>query len=78
MAMLYFGLMDVNIFIHHFVCIVGLTCSALQHHSADILSIGLVLAEISNPTLHIRMILRHLGLRYTKSYEIAEILYIGK
>lgn len=40
--------------------------------------VGLFLAEISNCPMHMRKILRSLGMRYTKSHEILEYLYFCK
>jgi len=38
---------------------------------------GLLVAEVSNPAMHMRTMLKHIGLRYSKSYEIAEFCYFG-
>lgn len=37
---------------------------------------GIFYAEISNVPMHVRAILRNLGLRYTKAYELCELSYI--
>ncbi len=36
---------------------------------------GLFIAEISNPAMHMRIMLKHIGLRYAQCYEIAEFCY---
>lgn len=38
---------------------------------------GLFYAEISNVPMHLRMLLKVTGLRYTKIYEANEIAYMG-
>ena len=36
---------------------------------------GLFVAEVSNPPMHMRIMLKHIGLRYSRSYEVAELCY---
>ena len=36
---------------------------------------GLFVAEVSNPAMHMRIMLKHVGLRYTRAYEVAEFCY---
>ena len=36
---------------------------------------GLFVAEVSNPAMHMRVMLKHIGLRYTRAYEVAEFTY---
>ena len=36
---------------------------------------GLFIAEVSNPAMHSRIMLKFLGLRYSRSYEVAELCY---
>jgi len=38
---------------------------------------GLFVAEVSNPSMHARIMLKHIGKRYTRSYEFAEFCYFG-
>ena len=37
--------------------------------------LGLFVAEVSNPAMHIRIMLRNMGKRYTRAYEVAEYTY---
>lgn len=77
-AMAYLGICDRSMFIHHLICIIGLSSGLWTGHAADILVGALFLTEISNPCMHVRVVLKHLGLRYTKAYETAELSYICK
>ena len=36
---------------------------------------GLLVAEVSNPAMHMRIMLKHVGLRYSRAYEVAEFCY---
>jgi len=76
LAMAYLGILDKSMIIHHGICITGLSFGLYTQTSADILIGALFLTEISNPPMHIRMVLRHFGLRYTKAYESCELSYI--
>lgn len=75
-AMAYFGLLDKGMFVHHFMCILGMLICLYENISANYLVAGLFISEISNPIMHARMVLKHLGLRYTKAYEVSEFSYI--
>ena len=37
--------------------------------------LGLFVAEVSNPAMHVRIMLRNVGKRYTRAYEVAEYTY---
>lgn len=77
-AMGYYGILDSSMTIHHNICFFGMTMSVLSQQSANSLVAALFVSEISNPAMHIRMVLKHLGKRYTKAYECAELTYIRK
>ena len=77
-AMAYLGILDRSMTIHHSICIGGLTAGLISGKSAEVLVGALFLTEISNPSMHIRNILRLLGFRYTKAYETAEVSYMRK
>jgi hypothetical protein len=64
--------------IHHSICISGFSTGLYSGKSADILVGALFLTEISNPPMHVRVVLKHMGLRYSKAYETAELVYICK
>lgn len=75
-AMAYLGLLDKGMFIHHSFCINGMYITLVGGISASYPIHGLFVTEISNPIMHVRMVIKHLGMRYTKAYEFAEISYI--
>jgi TLC domain len=79
-AMAYLGILDKSMTIHHAICIGGLSAGLWTGLSGDVLLGSIFVAEISNPSMHTRNMLRLLGFRYTKAYEVAEwsymILYI--
>jgi hypothetical protein len=76
--MAYLGILDRSMTIHHLICIFGLSAGLISGKSADVLVGALFLTEISNPSMHMRNMLRLLGFRYTKSYETAEVSYMSK
>ena len=77
-AMAYLGILDRSMTIHHLLCMGGLSGALVTGKSGDILVATIFLTEISNPAMHVRVILRLLGLRYTQAYETTEISYMGK
>ena len=78
MGCLYYGLWDAGLLIHHFLCLLGFG-SALWFNYGGIDSVGgLFVAEISNLPMHLRVILRNYGLRFTRSYEYCENIYLSK
>lgn len=74
--MAYFRMLDFDMTIHHFMCIFGMGGTLMSGNTAFSPISGLFVTEISNPIMHARMVLKHLGKRYTKSYELAELSYI--
>lgn len=77
-AMAYFRILDKSMFIHHNICIIGMLMGLVNGYSGDVLIAALFVSEVSNPAMHVRMVLKHLGLRYSKSYETAELIYMSK
>jgi hypothetical protein len=75
-AMAYFGILDNGMLLHHGMCVMGMVIALIEGISANYLIMGLFVAEISNPAMHFRMVMKHLGKRYTKAYEVAELTYI--
>jgi len=75
-AMAYYGLLDSTMTIHHWICIIGMSLPLTYDLSANFIVQGMFIAEGSNPFMHVRCILKHYGLRYTKSYETAEITFM--
>ncbi len=76
LVMAYFRILDSSMLIHHSICIFGMAFCVLTKSSAWYLIAAEFVSEISNPAMHVRMILKHLGLRYTKAYELAELVYM--
>lgn len=77
-AMAYLRILDFDMTIHHMMCVMGMySCLLLGDTGFSPIS-GLFVTEISNPIMHVRMVIKHLGKRYTKAYELAELSYIRK
>jgi len=76
-AMAYYGLLDKTMVIHHAICIVGMSLPLTYDMSANFIVMGMFIAESSNPFMHVRVILKHYGLRYTKAYECMEITFMS-
>jgi hypothetical protein len=76
-AMAYYGLLDKAMSIHHLICIIGMSYPLTYNMSANYIVMGMFVAECSNPAMHIKGILRHYGMRYTKAYEFWEITFLS-
>jgi hypothetical protein len=76
LAMAYYGLLDAPMTLHHVVVVIGEIMTVELGSSASLALAALFVAEISNPAMHIRVILKHLGLRYTKLYELFELTFV--
>ena len=74
--MAYYGLLDTTMILHHTMTATGMSLALITGTSASLVVNGMFIAEVSNPPMHIRVMLRHLGLRYSKFYEICEIWFI--
>jgi hypothetical protein len=72
----YYGLLDSAMFFHHILTAFGMCTCLMYGNSANLIIFGMFAAEVSNPMMHMRVILKHLGLRYTKAYEACEIGFI--
>lgn len=75
-AMVYYGLIDMAMTVHHWSCIIGMSLAFCKGVGANYIVMGMYVAEGSNAFMHIRIILRHYGLRYTKAYEMMELAFI--
>lgn len=75
LCMAYFGLLDIDMTLHHLLAIIvwfGAICTDRGgYHFIVCFGVG----EISNPAMHLRIIVKYLGLRYTRLYEFLEITY---
>ena len=74
--MVWYGLIDVAMTMHHWSCIIGMSIPLTYGMSANYIVMGMFVAEGSNAFMHIRSIIRHFGMRYTKSYEFCEISFM--
>jgi hypothetical protein len=63
--------------IHHVFCILGFGFAVYCGYGAIDSIGGLFVAEVSNFPMHMRVILRNFNLKNTKSYELAENIYLG-
>ena len=70
------GILDKAMTAHHILCVVGLLIPIYENLSANYCMLAIFLAEISNPSMTARHLLRLTGRRYTKSYETAELSFI--
>ena len=75
LAMAWFGLLDLDMTIHHLLCIAGMSYTLSLGKGANFVVAGLFVAEVSNPAMHMRIMLKHIGLRYARAYEVAEFCY---
>ena len=74
-SMAFFGLLDLDMAIHHLMCIGGIVMILIENKGASFVVNGLFVAEVSNPAMHCRVMLRYMGLRYSRAYEVAEYTY---
>lgn len=75
LGMYLFGLLELDMLIHHSLCIGGILAVVLSGHDLCHVVAGLFVAEVSNPAMHMRVMLRNIGKRYTLAYEYAEYTY---
>ena len=78
LSLAYLGILDCGMAIHHSICILGMAGVVVTNKDAYYLVIAMFWSEMSDPFLDAKIILRHLGLRYSKSYEIVEMFQFGK
>ena len=75
LAMAWLKLLDKDMTIHHILVIFGALITLEQNSGTGYFVLGLFVSEVSNPAMHIRIMLRNLGKRYTRAYEVAEYTY---
>ena len=68
-ACVYFRLADGGLVLHHSLCVLGYSSALIQGYGAIDSIGGLFVAEVSNFPMHLRVIFRNFGLRYTRVYE---------
>jgi hypothetical protein len=76
LACLFFGLYDSKLIIHHLLSICGFSFPFVAGKGIFAGIMGLFMAESSNFPMHFRVILKQMGLRHTKAYEIFDDMYI--
>ena len=64
--------------LHHLVCIFGFYGAILYNNSATEIMGALLLTEITNPSMHLREILKNYGLKKTKIYLVFDLIYMTK
>lgn len=74
----YYDLADTSLVCHHALAMSGYGISIISKFGAPSSIWGLMCAEVSNFPMHMRCIVRSLGMRYTKLYEVFEWTYFGK
>ena len=74
--MVYYGLIDRAMTMHHWACIIGMSLPLTYGMSANFIVMGMFVAEGSNSFMHIRAILRTFGFRFTKLYEFMDISFM--
>lgn len=74
--MIYFDLMTTGMFIHHCLSFLPMLFAFYSGNTANFVVNFIFIAEISNPAMHARLVIKHMGMRYTKLYEFLEISYI--
>lgn len=76
LVMAYLGLLDLPMTFHHGICHFGMMTTVVMGVSANYTVNGMFIAECSNPSMHLRVLLRHFGMRYTRAYEACEISFV--
>jgi len=77
LACMYYGLVDFGLVLHHGMVMIGYSSALFQQYGATEALIGLFFAEVSNFPMHLRMIVKQFGLRYTRLYEVLELIYMA-
>lgn len=77
-ACYYYDLFDMGLLIHHSLCILGYASGLASVYGSVVSLGGIYYAEVSNFPMHLRMIVRNMGLRYSYAYELFENLYLGR
>ena len=73
----WFKILDSEMLFHHTFCILGLYSGSVFNNSATEMIRSMIAAEISNPAMHMRMILKAYNLKFTKLYLLLEVYYLS-
>ena len=74
--MLFEGLLDRSMLVHHSLCMLLIYVALYENLGGNIALSTFFAAEISNPSMHTKHMLRIVGMRYTKAYEFAELSFL--
>lgn len=77
---LYYNLIDAWMLFHHIVCIAieAMALFSEGFRESYFIIVGLSVAEISNFTMHMTIILKNVGLQHSKIYQLIENCYFCK
>ena len=73
----YFDLLGFDMALHHISCMTAMASCAHYGKGSNFALMCLMTADFSMPIMHIRVFLKSVGLRYTRVYEVCEILFFG-
>ena len=73
--MAYFKLLDIDMTIHHILAVLLFIGAIGTGGGTNLFLVSLGFGEISNPAMHLRIMVKNLGMRYTRTYEVLEITY---
>lgn len=67
---------DKFVVIHHFFSICGLFIPYIENRNGIYSMIGLFVTEVSNPSMYMKNFLKMFGMRHTRIYEVAEVVFL--
>lgn len=67
---------DTEMVVHHICVMLGYYTGISFNHSASEMLRALLLADLSNPIMHTRLIVRNYGLKHTKLYLYMDLIYM--
>ena len=70
------GTIDQFIYIHHFFSFFGLWVPYIENQNGIYSMIGIFVTEISNPTMNAKNLLKIMGKRHTRAFEVSEISFL--
>lgn len=71
------GSLDLAMSLHHPLSITGYLVPLYENFQGNYSMLAVLNSEMSHPSMSARHILRLTGRRYTRAYEIAELLFLG-
>jgi hypothetical protein len=67
---------DIEMVFHHTFVSIAYFCGICYNNSAAEMLMGLLVADVSNPIMHLRQIFRNYGLKHTKAYLYLDLIYM--